>query len=287
MTITAVTLVVPKLDQSLKVYCELGYPLLERGHLEASDAAVQRDSRFGACAFARLSLSAELGQVLELVEYPSCAPKAPFEAVGWAAIELLVLDLDEAYRKVQSLGLSILGKPKSLSFTDNIRAMQVLGPAGELIYFTEQRAPVAGWPLPQARTQYDQCFVVILCSHRIEVSNRFYADLFQRPEPAVIKSRVVGLSMQANLPEDTLHSISAMSLRSGHWLEFDQGVCTEIRRDSDIVAGIFSIGITVDGSVGMPDGLAVPIGAGKDTGCFLVTGPSGERINWHQEQGVE
>jgi catechol 2,3-dioxygenase-like lactoylglutathione lyase family enzyme len=284
--ISAVTLVVPKLDQSLEVYCALGYSLLERGHLQAWDVAVQRDSRLCASAFARLNFSAECGQVLEVVEYPSCVPMEPFRALGWAAIELLVLDLDEAYRKVQSLGLSVWGKPKSLSFTDNIRAMQVLGPAGELIYFTERRAPVADWPMPQARTQYDQCFVVILCSHRVEVSNRFYADLFQRPEPTVIKSRVIGLSMQAKLPEDSLHSISAMPLRGGHWLEFDQGVCAEISRDSNIVAGIFSIAITVDRSVGMPDGLGVPIGAGKDTGCFLVTGPSGERINWYQEQGV-
>lgn len=286
MTISAVTLVVPKLDQSLEVYCGLGYPLLERGHLQSSDVAVQRDSRLCACAFARLSLSAERGQVLEIVEYSGCVPMEPFGAPGWAAIELLVLDLDEAYTNVQSLGLSVWGKPKPLSFTDKIRAMQVLGPAGELIYFTEQRAPVADWPLPQARTQHDQCFVVILCSHRIEVSNRFYADLFQRPEPTVINSRVIGLSMQAKLPDDTMHAISAMPLDRGHWLEFDQGICTEISRDPDIVAGIFSIAMTVDRSVSMPDGLAAPIGAGKDTSGFLVTGPSGERINWYQEQGV-
>ena len=55
--------------------------------------------------------------------------------------------------------------------------MQVAGPAGELIYFTEVSGEVPGFTLPTATQQVNQCFVMINAVTAIETSIDFYARL--------------------------------------------------------------------------------------------------------------
>jgi hypothetical protein len=184
------------------------------------------------------------------------------------------------------MGLPIWGEPKPLSFTDDIKAMQVLGRAGELIYFTQQISPVPAWPLPQVRQPYDQCFVAILCSHQIAVSNTFYARLFETPEPEILRSKVAGLSRLGGLSSDALHSISALAMGCGHWLEIDQGLSDLSIELGGIQAGIYSISIHSDTVISFARGFGVAVKSSINTSCHFLSGPSGEKINWYQEQGV-
>lgn len=285
-TISAVTLVVPNLAETLRVYQAFGYPLLAEGSLSHNDVAVQHDSRLHHCAYATLGLNAGSTQSIELVEYPDCIRCAPFARPGWAAMELLVSDLDVVHQRVIDLDLTVWGEPQALSFTDHIKAMQVLGPAGELIYFTEQLAAVDAWPLPQVSSLFDQCFVAVLCSHQIDVSARFYATLLGRSVPAVIKSRVLGLSKLGRFSPDTLHPISAIPLGHGHWLELDQGPTTDVPSYGDILAGVFSVSIRGQHLGEGLKGLEAGIELGVTDACRLLVGPSGERMNWYPTLGV-
>jgi hypothetical protein len=284
--ICAITLIVPDLAGALRVYQSFGYSLLAQGNLTEADEVVQRDARFANCAYARLDLNSELNQILELVEYTNCVRHEPFALPGWSAIELLVCDLDVVREQVLQLALPIWGEPQALSFTENIRAMQVIGPANELIYFTEQLAPVDAWPLPQAQTQFDQCFVAILCSHQIELSVQFYAALLKQSKPAVIESRVIGLSRLGGLQPDALHSISAMPLTRGHWLEFDQSLRSDERRDGEVASGIFSISLRSDIPLEHHAEMSVGTLKSVNRACYFLIGPSREKINWYYEQGV-
>ena len=56
----------------------------------------------------------------------------------------------------------IIGEPANLDVSDDIRAMQVIGPAGEVLYLTEIKAVVPPFELPFARCTVDRLFIPVL-----------------------------------------------------------------------------------------------------------------------------
>ena len=56
---------------------------------------------------------------------------------GWNAAELIVEDVDGLAVQLENSPFKIIGSPADLSFTKNIRAMQVMGPANEILYLTQ------------------------------------------------------------------------------------------------------------------------------------------------------
>ena len=69
----------------------------------------------------------------------------PYTTYGWSASELIVQDVDQLADDLADSPFEIIGPPKNLSFTDDIRAMQVLGPANEILYLTQVKDNVPGW----------------------------------------------------------------------------------------------------------------------------------------------
>ena len=61
---------------------------------------------------------------------------------GWNAIEILVKDTEQLFLKLKdSQYFRIVGEPVYISDEKSIKAMQVLGPSNELIYFTSIEKP--------------------------------------------------------------------------------------------------------------------------------------------------
>jgi catechol 2,3-dioxygenase-like lactoylglutathione lyase family enzyme len=85
--------------------------------------------------------------ILRLIECPDAISIEPMQKYGWLALEILVADVDALIAKLRA-PFRVLGPPADLEISPNIRASQVLGPCGELIYFTQVKAPLAPFDLP-------------------------------------------------------------------------------------------------------------------------------------------
>ena len=171
----------------------------------------------------RIILSDTPFQVIDIVELPGVRQR-PFAVPGFAALELISQNLEEVTRRLNETDITLVGSPKTLSFSDNIRAMQVQDSSGFLIYFTEVNGPVPGFVLPIARDDIGECFVVILAVADIEASCEFYANLFECAIPTRMESPIAAQSLLRGVDRDTTYSIAALPLGSTHWLEIDQWV---------------------------------------------------------------
>ena len=150
------TLRVPSLADAVAAYRALGYE--DAGENSAAAIALS-DPALEGRPHQSIVMSEDPFQTLTMVEWEGEVP-IPFSAPGWSAMEVLVKDLDALFEQLPA-AFAVLNPPAALSFSDQIRAMQVAGPAGELIYFTEVSGEVPGFALPTPTRQVNQCFVMI------------------------------------------------------------------------------------------------------------------------------
>ena len=166
------TLRVPSLTEAMAAYHALGYE--DAGESIAATIALS-DPALEGLPHHSIVMSEAPFQTLTMVEWEGEVP-TPFAAPGWSAMEVLVKDLDALFEELPA-AFMVLNPPAALSFSDQIRAMQVAGPAGELIYFTEVSGEVPGFALPTPTRQVNQCFVMINAVTDIQRSIAFYAGL--------------------------------------------------------------------------------------------------------------
>ena len=212
---------VPRLSDAVAAYHALGY---QDAPFSADSAAAiaLTDPMLTACPNHTILMSQEPYQTLTFIEWGGDVP-TPFAAPGWAAMEVLVKDLDALFVDLPP-AFSLLNPPAALSFSEHIRAMQVAGPAGELIYFTEVSGEVPGFTLPTATQQVNQCFVMINAVTAIETSIDFYARLLGCAAPSAMPARVSILSRSNGLDEDHRHAIAPIALSPGQLFELDQWI---------------------------------------------------------------
>ena len=270
------TLRVPSLMNSVAAYHELGYQDAPVNAASAAAIALS-DRALQGCAHHTILMSTMPFQTLTLVEWQGDIP-TPFATPGWSAMEVLVSDLDALFGKLPS-AFSVLNPPAALSFSDQIRAMQVAGPAGELIYFTEVSGEVPGFELPTAAQQVNQCFVMINAVTDIQHSIAFYAKLLGCTAPKPMPARVSILSRSNGLDEDHRHDIAPIALGPGQLFELDQWVVRPQDSVSAMPCGWHSLSLRRE--------CPPPSGMGEtqrsvtpDLDCYDIETPDGERIEW-------
>jgi len=100
---------------------------------------------------------------------------APPASWGWSATELLVTDTDDLARRLERTGFRRLGGPGNLYPRANApRAMQVIGPSGELVYFTRLLPGGSRYALKQARSYVDRPFIVTVGGSAAAPMHAFY-----------------------------------------------------------------------------------------------------------------
>jgi hypothetical protein len=97
---------------------------------------------------------------------------------GWTATELLVQDTDALALRLRGTGFRRLGGPADLYPRPNApRAMQVIGPSGELIYFTRLLPGGSRYGLKQARCAVDRPFICTVGGPSSARMHDFYAGV--------------------------------------------------------------------------------------------------------------
>lgn len=288
--ILSVTLTVPRLEPVAHAYeTALGYRRRAAGSVSAALAMAWDAPLASGSRWLDLQAPAESTCVLRLVERPAIPPAAALQHFGWNANEILCQDpmaLAARFTEADS-PFRLIGAPAPLQSNPRILALQALGPAGELNYFT--RLPPEGGSIIKtpARTAVDRSFILVLGGPSMAELQRFYGDTLGLRVSPVFHSPVEVLNAVHGRPAAAATPLALVALSDHYALELDEYPATATprpQRAGDLPSGIAMVGFRAADIAARP----VPWhrtparrdaddpDAGRRAG--LSIGPAGERL---------
>jgi len=219
----AVTVVCPALDASVAAYREfLGYREIEAGLVSATLADAWGAPAVAGHRYAVLGPASGADTYLRFVEILDSPPYAPYSAYGWNVIELTVQDCDAAVAQLARGPFRVVGKPHDLGFSDGaLRAGQLVGPLGEVIYLTQVRRPVPSYELPIAHSLIDRVFIVVLHGSSAEQGISDYHHRFGNEGSATFEVSVDFMAVYQGVDPQHPYRIGTVTLAPGFYFELD------------------------------------------------------------------
>lgn len=174
--ISIVTHCVPDLDAVVAAWTQyLGYRVLELGELGTDLCAAWNAPAATGQRYSTLEPASGQDSYIRFVETTDPGGYGPPMTFGWNATELLVLDVDALARRFRGSPFAVLGGPGDLYPRPRApRAMQVVGPSGELIYFTRILPGGSRYGLHGARSPVDRVFIVTVGGPSSDRLHAFY-----------------------------------------------------------------------------------------------------------------
>jgi len=170
---------------------------------------------------------------------------------GWTATELLVTDVDRlAGQLIDSPFTRLAGPGDLFPGPKAARAMQAVGPAGELLYFTRLLPGGSRYGLKQAQCPVDRAFIVTLAGESTPDMRRFYADTLgmRVMDPMPFINGILAHSCGA--PPDTVFPTSVIPLPGRRYLveldEFPRGLPSRPQRPGLLPPGMAMVSFVVD-----------------------------------------
>ena len=142
------TLLVDSAAPLVRAYGALGLVVVTESRVSAAMAQAWGQPVLQGCRCTHLASCAAAPALLRLIEVPGTPARPTRFSHGWMALEILVRDVDALALRFPIAGFEVVGAPADLALTPHIRAMQVVGPAGEMLYLTQVKAPVPPFVLP-------------------------------------------------------------------------------------------------------------------------------------------
>lgn len=229
--ILIITLGVPNPALMEQAYSHwLGYREVDRGVISADLATVWGAPRMTHREYVTVQPASGARIYLRFVQVDPTPGYVPMRTTGWNAIESLVQDPDGLARRLSSAGspFKIEGWPRALGPNSPIRAMQVVGPAQEVLYFTH--LPDAPGQRPRAETYVDRPFVAVLGGTRLDAMRRFYSDLGAAPAERTMQARITVLNRAFGLDLNTTHPITMVRVDPQYSIEIDGYPASAIER---------------------------------------------------------
>ena len=221
--ITAVTITSPDLDRVVDIYSKyLKYRLVSSTRVSADQAKSWDAQSIENSEMVYMSPESSDDFFFRFVEQSSDDDYVPFGTFGWNAAELIVKDVDESAEKLIGSPFEVIGQPADLSFTDQIRAMQILGPSKEIIYLTQFKSKLDEFDSPTPRCDIDQTFIVILAGENIDEMQSFLNEKLSIKKAPPMQSRIRAISKVFGLPEDTKYKSAALAIKGQSLIELDE-----------------------------------------------------------------
>ncbi|MCH8478668.1 MAG: hypothetical protein LAT56_12085, partial [Wenzhouxiangella sp.] len=159
---------------------------------------------------------------LQLVEVPGAEIVDRYRHGGWFSLEVGSIDgAALASELAGNPGFEILSGPAPLEVSEHIVALQAIGPAGELYYFTEVRRELPPFSLPRPRYRLDELFIAVTLT-----ADRSAALAFWREHSGVdglaIETRIGVLNRGLGLAGYTRLPVGIVQLAGANLIEIDQ-----------------------------------------------------------------
>lgn len=220
--IAVVTISTSDVGRAIECYGRfLDYGVVRRGPVSNEQALSWGSIALAGRDSALLAPASDADFLLRFVECRAAVPYRPYRHLGWNAMEFLVENVDEVARRLEDSPFHVLGPPAELSFSRQIRAMQVLGPDREVLYLTQIDGKIPGLDTPEVAARVDRVFIAILGGQSVESLQEFYAARFQVPRVPIIESVISVLSHAYELPPRHLHRLAALPLAEACYIEAD------------------------------------------------------------------
>lgn len=210
------------------------------------------------------------------VEYAEAVPRDALASYGWMAQEILVEDVDTlaASLEVKDSPFELLRPPRDLDMSSLIRACQVRGPDGEILYLTQVNGEVPDAQLPQGAQGVDHLFIAVLSTPDSEKSLREYEQLSGN-RGVRFDTRISVVNQHRGWDLERKHPIATIQLAGRSLIEID-GLADSVAAPPGICRGTASIVFRASGEI---SGGASVLAEGPLAGHVAVAkqGVAGER----------
>ena len=221
--IAAVTISTSDLNKMVEVYQEfLRYRVTKSGQITSKESSAWGTENLTNADYVVMQPEKSDDFSFRFIHQPYQSNYIAFKSVGWNAAELIVEDVDGLAVQLENSPFKIIGSPADLSFTKDIRAMQVMGPANEILYLTQFKNKVPEFDSPKPRCAVDQTFIVVLAGRSLDEMQGYFHANFKLPKASVIESRIRSISRVFNFPADTKYKAAALALKDQSMIELDE-----------------------------------------------------------------
>ncbi len=220
-----VTLLTTDLDSTEQAYQDfLHYQTVETGIVSAELAELWQDPELAGKPYSIMQAASGKKTYLRFIETEK---KVTRSQPGWTAVEILTQDVDQLEKELNpatnpASPFTIRGPPAWLTNKQNIKAMQVSGPAGELLYLSQIKDPSKMITSNQSTDSYvDQTFIMVAGSDDFDSALDFYSDDLGLKPLGPFPYKVAVLADQLSLPQDTLFDLSLIKVTDTFAIEVD------------------------------------------------------------------
>ncbi len=250
--ILIVTLVVADLDSTSSAYVDwLDYQIVAEDSVSSDLAASWAAPAAAGSRSVLLQPASGATMWLRLVERPHATGYRAMHSTGWTANEILVedpFDLAERFSKPGS-PFRVVGPPAPLGSNGKVIAMQAIGPAGELNYFT--RIPPEGGTFIKtpAAGRVDTTIIAVVGGRSMASMSAFYRDTLGMTVLAPYPSAVQVVNDARGLPPDYQMQLAVAPISPASILELDEypgDTADRVAPTGDLPAGMAMVSFLVD-----------------------------------------
>ncbi len=219
--VTSATLFTPNYQTTVDAWCKyLGQHVHSEEVLDLSGAKRWGSSKLEGQKLAWLAN--ELNEPwLRIIDSPESQSKNPFESYGWFSLEINVQNVDKLHTELIDSPFKIIGEPADLDVSDAIRAMQVVGPCGEVLYLTEIKAEVPPFELPFARCWVDRLFIPVGLVPNRAKALEFY-ESFEHTKGLQFDTKITVVNRALGFEIDRRHPVATVQLAGENLVELDE-----------------------------------------------------------------
>lgn len=176
--LSIVTHSVERLDVAVNAWCDyLNYQVVDSGNLGRELCAVWDTPLAQGSPFCLLQAASREPVYIRFVENRLPNGYTQPATYGWCATELLVKDPDQLLMRLRNSPFAHIAGPMDLFPQQKApRALQMMGPSGELIYFTRILPGGSRYGMKPARSEVDRPFITPVGGPLMADLQNFYGD---------------------------------------------------------------------------------------------------------------
>lgn len=174
------------------------YRMVEDGVVPATLASSWGTPDMAGRRFAVLQSANAEPYYIRIVQIAPAPDFRPITTLGWNSIELAANDPDAMHENLQASPFRIIGTPAQLAAFPTVRAMQAIGPAGEVVHITSESGPPTF--VPRTSALVGRPFILVLAVGDVAAATEWYAARFALAKNAIRSSPIATIATAQGLP---------------------------------------------------------------------------------------
>ncbi len=210
---------------------------------------------------------------LRIVEYTKCATIDRLKHTGWLALEIIVENVDAIAKGLDNSPFEVLRPVADLSLSNQIRAVQVRGPAGEILYLTQIKGDVPPFELPQAKCAVEGIFIPVLCTNDRSKTLKYYEDLVAN-KGLEFNTKITVINQAYGYELGRNHPVATLQLADKSLIEIDE-IEQAQKQSEQLAQGILMVTFAIEN---LPAGNTTKTCPTKSKRSMIKRGINGEII---------